>query len=636
MRSGITSKGIFVFFNKLTNASSVIISYTLFSFELFNSGLLMIVESIISSKTTYLNIMQLRSFHLRKSIFSVFYPSTQHKRIYELSIHRRFYNARIKSKRKIVTPWIRRVGFTLSASICALFSWLYYHHHEEENWRRSLYFWGNLYPVYLHYRFVDLWTKNAEPSHRDKTFQHLHERYKHKIYNIVIHLQGFYVKLGQIGAARTDVVPIQWVELLRQLEDQCPYQPFDIIEHIIKTDFDIDDTSQIFEYIDPIPLGAASIGQTHFARLNTGEEVVIKVQYPNVEQLFRGDFRMARKFCEMAQPAHLPFLDETEKQFLTEFDYVLEAKNLEEIGNNLNTNVLWKDKVVVPRPYTELCTQHVLTMQYLKGKKLITALKENFTGIAKEKGLTLDELIEEQKALNIHPSAEQMAGIHRKIVIRDRLWNMLAMICNYSFGVWFWLLGHPSVHFIEYKHSILPLNSKLILDLVSSVHAYEIFMDGAFNGDPHPGNILICEDGKLGLIDYGQVKHLEVQQRIDLAKLMVYLAANDRDKIIQQIVQMGLETKYMDEWVIEKSARFYFDSDGQEVTEGMNAQLFLEYLQKRDPVTHLSDDFVMVGRLRILLSGLHFSLGYTFSAANAWKYWAQTLLKKHNVDPYLD
>eukprot|EP01084_Bolivina_argentea_P145133 254468_1 len=101
------------------------------------------------------------------SISSVFYPSAQHKRIYELSIHRRFYNARIKSKRKMVTPWIRRVGFTLSASICALFSWLYYHHHEEENWRRSLYFWGNLYPVYLHYRFVDLWTKNAEPSHRD-------------------------------------------------------------------------------------------------------------------------------------------------------------------------------------------------------------------------------------------------------------------------------------------------------------------------------------------------------------------------------------------------------------------------------------------------------------------------------------
>ena len=39
----------------------------------------------------------------------------------------------------------------------------------------------------------------------------------------------------------------------------------------------------------------------------------------------------------------------------------------------------------------------------------------------------------------------------------------------------------------------------------TQVHAHEIFMNGAFNGDPHPGNILLCDDGKIGLIDYGQV-----------------------------------------------------------------------------------------------------------------------------------
>jgi len=44
-----------------------------------------------------------------------------------------------------------------------------------------------------------------------------------------------------------------------------------------------------------------------------------------------------------------------------------------------------------------------------------------------------------------------------------------------------------------------------MLDFLLRVHAHEIFVDGYFNGDPHPGNILLLEDGRMGLIDYGQV-----------------------------------------------------------------------------------------------------------------------------------
>ena len=146
---------------------------------------------------------------------------------------------------------------------------------------------------------------------------------------------------------------------------------------------------------------------------------------------------------------------------------------------------------------------------------------------------------------------------------------------------------------------------------------------------------MLCEDNKLGLIDYGQVKHLNISQRIELAKLIVYLGDNRKDRIIYQMTEnMGFQTKYMDEWVIEKSAHFFFDSDGPEVTEGMNVQLFLEYLNHRDPVVHLSDDYVMVGRLKVLMSGLHYSLGYTFSGAQQWKKWAMQVLDINNVKAY--
>ncbi|CAN0519191.1 unnamed protein product, partial [Ectocarpus sp. 8 AP-2014] len=59
---------------------------------------------------------------------------------------------------------------------------------------------------------------------------------------------------------------------------------------------------------------------------------------------------------------------------------------------------------------------------------------------------------------------------------------------------------------LEYQKARLPLNTEKLIETLFRVHGHQIFVDGAFNGDPHPGNILLTPDGKLGLIDYGQVQ----------------------------------------------------------------------------------------------------------------------------------
>lgn len=111
------------------------------------------------------------------------------------------------------------------------------------------------------------------------------------------------------------------------------------------------------------------------------------------------------------------------------------------------------------------------------------------------------------------------------------------------------------------------------------VHGYEIFVDGSFNGDPHPGNILLLEDGRLGLIDYGQVKHISREHRVHLAKLVVALAGGSRDDIIDVLTKdMRIRTTNMDPYFLEKQARLMIDNDDRTVTEGMNAQLFVEHL----------------------------------------------------------
>ena len=125
------------------------------------------------------------------------------------------------------------------------------------------------------------------------------------------------------------------------------------------------------------------------------------------------------------------------------------------------------------------------------------------------------------------------------------------------------------------------LNLPEILKLVMDVHGYEIFVDGSFNGDPHPGNILLLEDGRLGLIDYGQVKHISREHKIHLAKLIVALASGSRDDIIDVLTKdMRIKTTNMDPYFLEKQARLMIDNDDRTVTEGMNPQLFLEHLHK--------------------------------------------------------
>ncbi len=64
-------------------------------------------------------------------------------------------------------------------------------------------------------------------------------------------------------------------------------------------------------------------------------EVVVKIQLPNIERRFRADIKTIISFCKLAMPQHVPPMREIEKQFLTEFDYTLEAANLAEVRANV-------------------------------------------------------------------------------------------------------------------------------------------------------------------------------------------------------------------------------------------------------------------------------------------------------------
>ena len=69
-------------------------------------------------------------------------------------------------------------------------------------------------------------------------------------------------------------------------------------------------------------------------------------------------------------------------------------------------------------------------------------------------------------------------------------------------------------------------------------------VQGKFNGDPHPGNILLLSDGRLGLIDYGQVKNISMQDRIKYAKLIIAHTRGDR-KVLFHLCILPSSDRYI-------------------------------------------------------------------------------------------
>eukprot|EP00049_Salpingoeca_infusionum_P003030 m.62438 g.62438 ORF g.62438 m.62438 type:complete len:567 (+) comp11912_c0_seq2:1558-3258(+) len=498
----------------------------------------------------------------------------------------------------------------------------------DEGFRRSATFWVNAFPIYLHYRVTQMMVEGKPEDEQDAAFDELHTKYADDLLRIILTLKGFYIKIGQIGATRPDFMPPQFISKLETLQDQVPPEDISYVKSIISESLDRP-CDEIFKEFDEKCLGAASIGQVHRAVLHDGREVVVKVKFPNVEDTFGIDMQTITSFCELAQPEQVPFLREVRKQFATEFDYEREAMYLNKIYDNLMPN--YSHRISVPRSLTEYCTKDVLVMEYLPGIKLVDGLRNYFKKVALQRNTTIEAMEKERKRkmelgiMEQGPSSQAMSWYIRLAKAKAALTNLSIFAFNWSAG-WF---TEPRL----YIEPDLPLNLPEILQTLMDVHAHQIFQDGCFNGDPHPGNILLLPDGRLGLIDFGQVKELPVEDRIQLARLIVALADEDEDKVFQVHHEMGFRTEKGSKYVSYRLATIGFNRDDAQVTEGMNLQSYFEHLGKLDPVTESADQYVMASRVSLLLRGLGLHLSYPMHTAVMWKAAALQFLKEQNVDP---
>lgn len=160
-------------------------------------------------------------------------------------------------------------------------------------------------------------------------------------------------------------LPDEYISVLKVFQNDCPV--CDVKEAIKTIEEDLENLfDQVFLSIDSKPIGSASIGQVHRAKLLNGQDVCVKVQHPDAERFFKVDLATTRFFTSLAQPEQLPVFDEIERSFKYEFDYVLEAENLTEMREALNGDPVFKRNIVIPEPL--IATTKVLVMTFLQEK----------------------------------------------------------------------------------------------------------------------------------------------------------------------------------------------------------------------------------------------------------------------------
>ena len=296
---------------------------------------------------------------------------------------------------------------------------------------------------------------------------------------------GFWVKVGQVLALRTDLFPNEICEQLRSLQYEAVGFPFELARSTIESELGAP-IDQIFESFDEQPLAAASIAQIHRAVLLKKKDkkkkkipVVVKIQRPGLADAFQRDLDTIKIFVKLLVYLNFAsyfrwdeFVAELDKTFKEELDFRYEAANGRRMKKNLKFH-----KIYVPTVYQKYCKRRVLVMEFIDGVLMADYIKELLSDRAKVKRW------------------DDENDVDRKEV-----------------------------------------GEKLYVSLLR-----QIFEDNLYHGDLHPGNIILLRKSKFVLIDLGSTGTLDAELRKTYLGYINALSEGDFPRASDYYIRFGVD-----------------------------------------------------------------------------------------------
>lgn len=302
----------------------------------------------------------------------------------------------------------------------------------------------------------------------DERWTELHRKHAPRFYRLAVRMRGGLIKVGQILSTRVDILPIEWTSTLSDLQDRVDPLPWLELEPHVRRAYGRS-PHEVFEVIDEKPAAAASFGQVHRARTPEGEEVALKIRYPDAEQKLAIDLWTLKIFLPLfgvfAPDLPLrPIYQEVSRALRTELDYEQEARFTEIIHENFKG----VPRIHIPRVLREYTRRDVICTTWFEGRKITDPA----------------------------------------------------------------FLADPAV------------DRRALLELVIECWIKMMYVDGVFQSDPHPGNLLarVAPDGQpeLCVVDFGQVKILTRAFHQTLVRSVMAFVTRDVDQFLGTLEELGL------------------------------------------------------------------------------------------------
>lgn len=182
-----------------------------------------------------------------------------------------------------------------------------------------------------------------------------------------------FIKLGQFLSTRADILPPNYIKEFSKLQDSVPPFSYEEVVAEIHRDFGRD-IEELFSFFDPTSIAAASIAQVHRARLRSGEDVVVKVRRPGIQDQVETDIEALMLLAIVAE-RHIPNSEiydptgqvrELARTIRREMDLTLEGRTIERFAASFaNDTTLY-----FPKVYWSLTSKSMLTMEYIEGIKV--------------------------------------------------------------------------------------------------------------------------------------------------------------------------------------------------------------------------------------------------------------------------
>ena len=179
-----------------------------------------------------------------------------------------------------------------------------------------------------------------------------------------------FIKLGQIASTRADLLPPDWVDEFKKLQDMVPPVPFDDVLKAVESSLKAP-ISSTFASFDERPVASASIAQVHLAELKDGTKAAVKVKRPGIDRIIEADISVmytVSRLIEKYLPSYRRYrprevVAEFERVVHGELDMRVEGANIERFYN------LFKGDpgVQIPKVYWRETSGEVLTMERIEG-----------------------------------------------------------------------------------------------------------------------------------------------------------------------------------------------------------------------------------------------------------------------------